>query len=197
MRITGLNSIKTYDLYLNAGYAAAGVVLLFLFFAAVILPIRRDTQRIAAETEQYKELIQSTSQMTVERQRLERQLASKEQSLSELQMRIPAAPLEAEFLAQVCELAHRLGMEITDYHPGTAHPRETYRELEVKVSCRGDYAAVCEFLHQSEEIPRLCRLVHFEMNALEADQPLTCDFTYRIFFIPPAEADAPPQGNPS
>lgn len=189
MRIDGsFNSLRAYDLYLNGGYLAAGVVVTIALYAAIVLPIHAETARIHSEAAACKDLIQTTSQITVERQRLERQLADKQQILANLQRRIPPAPHEAEFLAQVCELAHRVGVEVTDYHPGAVQQRETYQELEVKFSGRGDYEAVCRFLHQTEEIPRLCRLVHFDLNAGEGDKPLTCDFTYHIYFIPSADA---------
>lgn len=190
MRIDGRPSLRAYDLYLNSGYLTAGVAAMATIYAALILPIQGETSRIHLEVNGCKDLIQSTSQLTVERQRLERQLAQKRQALADFQLRIPPTPHEAEFLAQVCELAHRVGVEVTDYHPGAVRQRETYQELEVKFSGRGDYEAICRFLHQTEEIPRLCRLVQFELSAGEADQLLTCHFTYHIFFIPSADAEA-------
>jgi Tfp pilus assembly protein PilO len=192
MQIVGSSrSLRAYDLYLNGGYLAIGVVVMIVLYVAIVLPIHGETARIHSEVSACKHLIQTTSQITVERQRLERQLAENQQALADLQLMIPSAPHEAEFLAQVCELAHRIGLEVTDYHPGAVQERETYQELEVKFSGRGEYEAICRFLHQTDEIPRLCRLVHFELTAGEGDKPLACDFTYHIFFIPSAESAAP------
>lgn len=196
MQITGRStSIQTYDLSLNGGYAAIAAVALAVLYWGVFLPIQHETARITSQVDEFKDLIQTTSQITVRRQRLEQELAAKEEAVAQLLRRVPPAPHETEFLAQVCELAHRTGVEVTDYHPGTVEQRENYQELEVKFSGRGEYAALCRFLHHAEEIPRLCRLVQLEMSAGETGQPLACDFVYRIFFAPPAESESSKKGS--
>ncbi len=177
-------SLRSYDLALNLGLAMAAVCIALMFYAGIIRPIHMHISRLESQSCELKDLIYQTSQISVQREKLQQELMTQQTSLERLEARLPTAARESDFLAQMCELAASENLEIADYQPGAVSARETHHELEVSVSLRGDYSAICQLLRQADELPRLCRLVRLEMTSAEAGEKLIANLTYRIYFTP-------------
>ncbi|HUQ71766.1 MAG TPA: type 4a pilus biogenesis protein PilO [Planctomycetaceae bacterium] len=184
-----LSPLQSYDVCLNGGFAAVTLIASLGVYLGLIHPLQRETAQLTAEAAELRTLIHQTSKITQTRQQLERQLVEKESTTADLLKRMPVSPQESEFLAQVSQLANEAGLEIVDYHPGAVEPLESHHEMEVKISARGDYAAVCRFLNGSSEMPRLCRLIQLAIGSESSGDMLSVDLTFRIYFAPsPAPA---------
>lgn len=179
-----LSPLQSYDLCLNSGFAAVTLIALLGLYMGVVHPLQRETAQLSEQCVELRTLIQQTSKITQTRRQLERQLAEKEKATADLLKRIPVSPQESEFLAQVSHLANETGLEIVDYHPGAVEPLETHHEMEVKISARGDYPAVCRFLNESSEMPRLCRLIQLTIGSESSGDMLPIELTFRIYFAP-------------
>jgi Tfp pilus assembly protein PilO len=175
------DKLQTYDVWLNAVLAA-------------FLPLELLFRSVRAETIGLQQLIQRTSDITPARQTLETELAGSEKATAELLQRIPTAPRESDFLAQVCRLADQTGVEVADYHPQSIEKRENHQEMQVKLSMRGGYPALCQFLAEVDHLPRLCRLTQLEVGSAVAGTRLPVEMTFRIYLAPPGDSDPKKKG---
>jgi Tfp pilus assembly protein PilO len=197
--IRRFDKLQSYDLWLNGVLAAATIGVVTVAYLVAFLPLNLQFYAVRAEIEGFQKLIQKTSDITQTRQTLEAELAKSQKGTAELLQRIPTAPRESDFLAQVCQLADHTGMEVADYHPRTIEKRENHQEMEVHLSTRGDYQAICQFLEQVEHLPRLCRLTQLEIGSTVigsavAGSKLPVEMTFRIYFAPPGDANSAKKG---
>lgn len=189
-----LDKLESYDFWLNGGLLVGTIVVLTAIYIAAFSPLDLQLSEASQQSTELQELIRQISDITLKHQSLEAELAKSQQATTELLQRIPTAPRESDFLAQVCRLADRTGMEVADYHPGTVEKRENHHEMEVKVSTRGEYAALSKFLEQVDHLPRLCRLTQLDVVAAPAGETLSVEMSFRIYFAPPNEADSAKKG---
>ena len=192
--IRRFDKLRSYDVWLNGVLAAATIGLVAAAYAVAFLPMDFQLQAARSETEGFRQLIQKTSEISQTQQTLASELAASEKQTAELLQRIPIAPRESDFLAQVCQLADRTGMEVADYHPRAIEKRESHQEMEVKLSTRGEYQALCHFLEQVDHLPRLCRLTQLEIGNAPTGTMLPVEMTFRIYFAPPGDADSAKKG---
>lgn len=179
------DKLQAFDRTLNSGlFLATGLVLSVVYFI-VFRPLDSQFQTVRQQADELRQLVERAPEITTEHRSLDERLAACRKQTSELWQRIPAAPRESDFLAQVCQLAERTGMHVADYQPGTVEQRENHHELEVRIATRGEYPSLCRFLEQIDQIPRLSRMTHLDI-ASPTDESLTVDLTYRIYFAPPA-----------
>jgi Tfp pilus assembly protein PilO len=178
------DSVRGYDLAINGGFAAALVLGLCGAYFGIYCPIHAETARLQASSQELQQLIDNTSHISQTKKELEDDLAAKRAAAEKLLERIPTAARESDFLAQVCQLAHANEMEVADYHPGAVHELENHHEMEVKISARGEFSALCRFLRQADDMPRLCRLVHMDVGSTLDSERLEATLTYRIYFAP-------------
>lgn len=187
------DKLQAFDRGLNSGLFAATTALLTIAYFTAFRPLGERLEAVGQEIEQLDTLAERTSEISTKHQELEKRLALCRQNTSELWQRIPSAPRESDFLAQVCQLAERTGMQVVDYHPGIVEQLENHHELEVKFRTHGEYKSLCRFLEQVDRIPRLSRMTHLEIVAQSTDT-LSVELTYRIYFAPPRAVPAAKKG---
>lgn len=113
------------------------------------------------------------------------ELAQRELQWSELIARIPDAPQESEFLAQLSGLARETGMEIREYHPESTFATDTHVELEIALRADGSYGSLCRFLDGVEALPRLCRVTQLDVSTSdEPSESYPVNMKLRLFFTP-------------
>lgn len=194
------DKLRSYDVLLSAGLAAATLVVMAAICLAAYYPLGNRFRDVQAQAGELRDLVERTSEIARKHQALEERLTKSRQAAAELLERMPAAPRESDFLAQVSQLAERTGIEVADYHPGPVEQRENHHEMEVRVSTRGAYDALCRFLEQVDRLPRLSRLTQLEIlvpgataapaspTASAGANKLAVEMTYRIYFAPGAAA---------
>ena len=189
-----LDKLESYDFCLNGGLLVGTIVALSAIYVAAFHPLGTQLGETNRQSGELQQLIQQTSDITLKRQSLEAELAKSRQATADLLQRIPIAPRESDFLAQVCRLADQTGMEVADYTPGALEKRENHHEMEVQVNTRGEYPSLCKFLEQVDHLPRLCRLTHLEVVTAPVGENLLIEMSFRIYFAPPNEADPAKKG---
>lgn len=173
-----------------AGLAATVVVATFLQFA-VFRPLSAAREETLHETAVVEATLTRASDIRSENRTLRNELATAERRVADALRRVPAIPHEADFLAQVTELAHASGLDILDYRPGAIQNFEKHNSMAVQLSSQGNYPGLCKFLHSVDQLPRLCRVDHLEIIAPQ--QPgsrASMNMTLVIFFAPVSEKTA-------
>ncbi len=147
----------------------------------------------ATEIARLDELLKSAAEIRAEARDVRRQIDEAQARNTRLAARVPTAPHEADFLGQMTALAHQVELEIHDYRPGVVRLLEKHGEMEVQFNAQGTYRALCQFLHRTEELPRLCRITRLEIKAPQSGDKTQIDITLLIYFA--REQPAPNGGN--
>ena len=96
--------------------------------------------------------------------------------------RVPVGPEEAEFLAQVAQLAQMAELEIVDYQASDVLARAKHHEMTLALSTAGTYASICLFLEQLKELPRLCRVTEVKVATEQDGDVYPCEMTLTIYY---------------
>ena len=128
-------------------------------------PLDVEVAACARQTAGLQEVIQDGGRLRAEHARLRQELALAREQSADLIKRIPDQPEEADFLAQLSQLADESGLKIRDYRPGVITPRSSYATMKVDLSCAGNYESICTFLEGLAELPRHCTVVRFEIDS--------------------------------
>lgn len=113
--------------------------------------------------------------------RLERDTAT--MSLDELRGRLEKTPLESQFNASLAAAAAASGMKIESFRPGQRFVTKGLGELEVQVSCRGGYAAHCDFLEKLRSFSRVCPVTSMNIAATDnSGVELQSEFQIRLIY---------------
>jgi Tfp pilus assembly protein PilO len=160
-------------------------------------PIHAHSMAASAEIACLDELLKSAPEIRVQAGDIRRQIDEAQARNARLTARVPAAPLEADFLGQVTALAHEVELEIQDYRPGVVRLLEKHGEMEVQFNAQGTYSSLCRFMHRTEELPRLCRITRLEIKAPPSGDKTQVDLTLLIYFAREQPASAPAGANPS
>jgi Tfp pilus assembly protein PilO len=165
---------------------AAGLALTAAGLAAVVVllwqPAHAHSVEAAAEIARLDVLLKSAAEIRAEARDIRRQIDDAEARNVRLAARVPTAPHEADFLGQMTALAHQVELEIHDYRPGVVRLFDKHGEMEVQFNAQGTYAALCQFLHRTEELPRLCRITRLEIKAPLSGDKTQIDITLLIYF---------------
>jgi len=202
--------LRSYDVWLNSLLALATCVAMGVVYALVFLPADLQLQHVQSQTIVLQETVQQTSAISQEQRTLEQGLLKSERLAADLLLRIPIAPRESDFLAQVSHLAGEVGLEVIDYRTGATFVMENHREMEVRMSTRGKYPALCKFMEQVDHLPRLSRVTNLDIQQTDRSPPpgaapptdaappveadLAAEFVFRIYFAPPADATSTKKG---
>jgi Tfp pilus assembly protein PilO len=102
-----------------------------------------------------------------------------QRTATETHQRLPALPLDREFVSEVRQVADRVGMEILDHRLSPQQKVATHSQTEVSFRCRGSYASICKFLSEIEQLARLTKVSKLE---LESDDYLD-RYPFQVSFV--------------
>ena len=162
--------------------AVAGVMLAVAF---IYRPMVADLGSLEYQSSDLSQFLSTADDIESVNRQLSGELSEMEARLVSLKEQIPDSPCEADFLAQLTELAQQTGLNIRDYRPGSIVQKENYKALEVKLSAEGTYPSICRALDQLQNLPRLCRITNLKVaapNASTKKYPL--EMTLQIYFAP-------------
>ena len=144
-------------------------------------PVDAQAAACSEQTEQLQVVLRDEQRLRAEHARLSRDLASAREQAAELSKRIPDQPQEADFLAQLTQLADAFGLKIQDYRPGVITPRSSYAAMRVDLICEGDYEGICRFLDGISELPRHSTMVRLEINAAPKKQLYSVELSLEVY----------------
>jgi Tfp pilus assembly protein PilO len=160
------------------GTVAAAVELAYL-------PMKAESARLAVERLDVSAFLKTAEQIDQHNSRLKQELSDLDSQLARLNQKIPDAPQEADFLAQLAAAADKSHIEIRDYRPAGVSHKQRHSELVIHVSANGTYTGLCQFLEHIENLPRLCHVTALDVDAEKAaTEPYSIILTLRVFFAP-------------
>lgn len=114
---------------------------------------------------------------------LRRQMDEAERQEALIQKRIPRGSQEADFLAQISQVAGDVGLQITDYRPGVASQGEAWSTLRVELTCEGAYKAICTLLDRLRELPRYSAVVRLEIGPGASPERHSIRLGLELYFL--------------
>jgi len=159
---------------------AVGIVNVVLLTAVAPLESKRASS--LDEADSLDELLSTADEVRANHRRFTDQLAELRRQKQSLQRRIPDEPQEAEFLAQVSQLANQSGLHVSDFRPGPATARQGYGAMNVELVCEGDYASICYFLDRLATLPRLARIQYLEVSTPSRGGAYPVHMTLAIYY---------------
>lgn len=179
---TTSDDLRRRDLLLQAAGFGVALCAAATAYAAVYLPLDRVRAHQERAVRACEAFLSRGDAIRAEHQQLTERLAATESRMSSLLARIPETPREAEFLAELHELAGETELAIHDYRPGDVRPSEGCSELAVQVQAEGTYASLCRFLQGLERLERFCRLSELGIAVQPHDAArITVQMTLKIF----------------
>lgn len=183
------------------GLHAAGLVLCGLIlggaYAGVLGKLRVMDEGVKADVDNLQAFLDQKDNFHADHRQARSRLAQQEGRLEELLQRIPDAPQESEFLAQLSKLGLAAGMDIRQFSPGDATSLGEHSMLEVELVAESSYPGLCRFLEGLQSLPRLCQVAALDIQVAD---PSTLRYpvkiTLRIFFAPMREGP-PRRSEPS
>lgn len=162
------------------GLVTAAVVAYFVVFAPKLARFTTNE----AKRQQLQALMEKGPRLRQEWEEQKQALASRRSQQQSFREKLPAMPREDEFLAQVAQLARSVGLAVRDYRPGEVTSRGNYSELEIELSCEGNYESLCRFLNGLPTLPRLSSLTGIEVQS-QANQPVyPIRLNLSAYFVP-------------
>jgi Tfp pilus assembly protein PilO len=143
-------------------HAAGGLISLSLLGAVALLALRplelRESQ-LQLRSEAIHSELSIAEAVRLEHEQLSSEIARVEDKIEQLLNRIPNVPRESDFLGQITTLAEQVGLAIIDYRPGSVSDAGQYKQMSLTLSSTGSYEAICRFLHEIQQLPRLSRVL--------------------------------------
>jgi Tfp pilus assembly protein PilO len=174
-----LGSLGTW-LHATGGLCTLALVLLawLCFFRPLDVAARTARDRAA----RLQKVIADSRQIRNEHGRLKAQLASAQDSATRLRDSVPDQPQEAEFLAQITQLADEAELEIHDYRPKEKRDRKLYFVLTVDLIAAGPYASVGRFLARLPDLPRHCAVEQLHISSDSQAPECEARMTLRLYY---------------
>ncbi len=184
--------------WLGMGCHAAGI--LVLVSAAGIYHATLRSFAISQEQVNQSEIIELETQrerasgIRSEHEQLTRSLADIEERAERIRQRIPDEPSEAEFLRQITNAANSEGLEIRDYNVGLVSGSITHSQVDVRLACQGNYAAVCGFLEYLAKLPRITTVQRLQVMSNLTDDSYPVEISLWLYFGAKASNKSPNNG---
>lgn len=143
-----------------------GFALYHLVVAALIL---HEQQQIAIETADKERYVARKDIVHEEFDQYTARLTELMNNAETMRQRIPEQPQEAEFLKQVSQVADEHGVKIIKYDRGSLQRKGTHCEFDVRLSCEGNYPAICAFLDRLARLSRVTTVQSLTLTSSQAD----------------------------
>jgi Tfp pilus assembly protein PilO len=117
--------------------------------------IVREREQIALETAEKERFVARIDIIEEEFNHYSDRLTELRTNAGTMRQRIPEQPFEADFLRQISQVADQEGVKIVKYDRGSLQRKPTHSEFDVRLSCEGNYTAVCGFLDRLAKLSRV------------------------------------------
>jgi Tfp pilus assembly protein PilO len=167
------------------GVGALTVLLLALAAGHIYHLLRHERDALEVQRRQDISLISRSVRVREQHATAAQNLQALRDTLADLKGHLPAAPNEAEFLAQLSALAEQSGVRLRNFRPGQAAAAGPVHTCEVQLSIIGTFANVCKLLDALHEVPRHMRVSRLSMSGPQrARDPCIADVSISLNFAP-------------
>jgi hypothetical protein len=161
--------LRGYAMALHVAGGLAALAVAFGGWHVVERPIARREQELNTRIEQACALGRRAHDLSQQHRRLQEMVASWSERIEIMETRLNAAAHPSQFFEQLTQLLHGTAVSVHDYRPGAVQDSGPVRQHAVQLSASGDYAALCRFLVQLEDLPLLCKISQFRITAGQAN----------------------------
>ncbi len=183
--------LKLYGRAMHAAGIAVCLATCLVTYFFVFRPIVEAANDSAAGSEQLQQLLRSAPRVRTEFAETNHLATEAGRRAAEAEQKLPAQPHEADFLAEISNLAHETGLRIQDYRPGAIKSANSCSQMEIGVVGQGTYESICRFLDGLTRLPRLSTLSRLEIKSQDADGGHVVSLRMMIYFGAKKTADAP------
>lgn len=166
-------------------HAVGGICTLAIFLLAWLCffrPIDAAARASRERTAKLQAVIADSRQIRNDHGQVNEELDSAQEAAIRLTDSVPDKPQEAEFLAQVTQLADEVGLKIQDYRPDGKRDCDIYSILLVDLISAGPYSSVCRFVARLPELPRHCAVEHLQITTDPKDDCCQTRMTLRLYY---------------
>lgn len=175
-------AVRRLDACLHAVGAACALAIFLLAWLCFFRPIDAQARAARDETTRLQEVIADSQQIRNDHAELSEKLDAARREATQLAANIPDDPQEAEFLAQLTQLANETGIEIQDYRPGQTRRYESFCVLTVDLVCVGQYPGTCRFLDELPELARRCAVEDLRITPAKTADQYETRMTLRLYY---------------
>ena len=151
------------------GIHLAGIALLLggvsLYQFVIAALIMNEKEQIATETAEKERFVARKGIVEEEFNQYTDRLADLKKHAETMRQRIPEQPYEADFLRQISQVADEQGVKIIKYDRGSLQRKPTHSQFDVRLSCEGNYAAICGFLDRLAKLSRVATVQSMTLNS--------------------------------
>jgi Tfp pilus assembly protein PilO len=170
----------------HAAGLAIALAVVGIVYALMVKPQNRAWRAIRSQRSELESLVRGAPAIKREFTLLNRQRALVAERIKAASARIPAEAQEADFLAQIKDIAIRSASSLDDYRPGVIVAAAPVSRMEIGITVTGTYANVCRFLEQIGKLERLNRVVKFELVGGKDTDECQARLMLWIYFDPAA-----------
>lgn len=174
---------------LNGLGALAAVAIVVTVQFLVFRPLDARLAACTRRTQQLERLLSMEEKSREEHARLGGELTAACEQATLVKDRIPDEPREAEFMAQVSELAGESGVTIHDYRPGTVIPKGAYSTMRVDLVCEGNHEGICGIVDGLRELPRHSTVDRLEIDSQEEKEEYALGMRLGLYVANPIGPD--------
>jgi Tfp pilus assembly protein PilO len=92
--------------------------------------------------------------------------------------------MEAEFLAQLAQLARTYDLRVAHYQPGVVTRRADYSEVQIELQGEGTYEGLSRFVDQIPHLPRLSSVTEMEIQSQPEKPMYSFHLKFSVYFMP-------------
>ncbi|MHC4403473.1 MAG: type IV pilus inner membrane component PilO [Planctomycetota bacterium] len=188
------HKLKILGWWLHGLGLTATLTILVCAELLVLRPIDRRAEASAERSGQLQAFLRDEDRMRAEHAQLADDLDHARRQAADLKRRIPDEPQEADFLAQISELADEVGLEILEYRPGMVVTEDSYSAMTVDLDCQGRYAGLCRFVNRLADLPRCSTVTRLEIESGEQADEYSVSMSLELYFSATGQGQSKEKG---
>lgn len=145
------------------------VVVLALAVFLLIVPQFSKLSRIGQQINQAEADMASAQTLLAQRQQIKQQAATTEAESLRLSNELPESPELPSFIMELQDCVNASGLEFSILEPSEPEERTGYQAIPMKVTVRGRWQDIVDFLSRVRRIDRQVRVLGFTVDPLPQD----------------------------
>lgn len=159
----------------------AGVLASAWYFG--LLPSRGAFRQLTDRQTQLERFIETETALRDEHQACLAELDGQRRINDSILARVPLEPKEADFLELLSAAAEKSGVEVQSFQPLSSQSVGHIGVSQIRISGRGEYLNLIQFLDVLRKMPRMNRVSRLELAAADAERRMcSIEVTLELFF---------------
>jgi Tfp pilus assembly protein PilO len=176
------DQIRRFGRILHYAGVLATVIGMAASYSLWHVPLLVETDRTDEKIQELTLSVQNAQAIREQYEKVSERLATAKAQIATVKQRVPQEADPGQFFDEVSRIAVEETLAIKDYEKATPVVHEGYTQMEVTLTGRGNYAAVCTFLDRLAGMKRLSKLQNLTLTASgnATEYPMTA--TLIIYF---------------